>query len=80
MLTISFHGRIGSFRKEDSNVSENVTPKYNLALSQVFRDYSVLFSLYNASDLSCYWTGMNGSKIKIQNAGSLLYAHVIVKT
>ena len=29
---------VGSFSKDDSYSNENVSPKYNLALSQVFRD------------------------------------------
>ena len=31
--------------KDDGYGNENGSPKYNLALSQVFRDYSVLFAL-----------------------------------
>ena len=42
------------FKKQGQRiVNENVTPKYNLALSQVFGDYSVLFTLYNTGELSC---------------------------
>lgn len=39
----------------------------NLALSQVNRDYSVLFILYNTGELSCNWTGTNGFKVKAEN-------------
>ena len=36
-------------------------------LSQVFRDYSTLFTLYNTGELSCTWMGANGFKAKIGN-------------
>ena len=32
------HRLFGSFSKDDGYGNENVSPKYNLALSQVFRD------------------------------------------
>ena len=59
----------GSLSKDDSYGYgyENVIPKYNLALSQVFRDYSVLFTLYNTGELSCNWMGTNGCKVIIGN-------------
>ena len=56
-----------SLSKDDGYGNENVSPKYNLALSQVFRDYSVLFTLYNTGELSCNWMGTNGFKVKIEN-------------
>ena len=34
---------------------------------QVFRDYSVLFTLYNTGELSCNWMGTNGFKVNIEN-------------
>ena len=58
---------IGSLSKDDGYGNENVSPKYNLAPSQVFRDYSVMFTLYNASELSCNWMGTNGFKVKTEN-------------
>ena len=53
--------------KDDGYGNENVSPKYNLALSQVFPDYSVLFTLYSKGELSCDWMGTNGFKVKREN-------------
>ena len=53
--------------KDDGYGNENVSPKYNLALSQVFPDYSVLFTLYSTGELSCDWMGTNGFKVKTEN-------------
>ena len=71
---------VGSQLSEDNgDVDENVTPKYNLALSQVFRDYSVLFVLWNTGDLSCNWMGTNGFKLERQKMnGSFLCGYVVV--
>ena len=57
---------IGSLSKDDGYGKENGSPKYNLALSQVFRDYSVLSTLYNAGELSYNWMGTNGFKVKTE--------------
>ena len=38
-----------------------------LALSQVFRDYSVLFTLKNTGELSRNWITTNGFKVKSEN-------------
>ena len=57
----------GSLSKDDGYGNENGSPKYNLAISQVFRDYSVLFNLHNTSELSCNWMGTNGFKDKTEN-------------
>ena len=46
---------------------QNGSPKYNLALSQVFRDYSVLFTLYNTGELFCNWMDTNGFKVRTEN-------------
>ena len=58
---------IGSLSKDDGYGNKNVSPKYNLALSQLFRDYSVLFTLCNTGELSCNWMGTNGLKVKTEN-------------
>ena len=58
---------VESLSKDDGYGNENVGPKYNLALSQVFRDYFVLFTLYNTGELSCNWMGTNSFKVKIEN-------------
>ena len=44
----------GSLRSTTATVDENVTSKYNmaLALSHVFRDYSVSFTSYNMGKVS----------------------------
>ena len=34
---------------KSGNINENVSPKYNLALSQVSLDYPILFTLYNTA-------------------------------
>ena len=47
--------------------NENVTPKYHLVLSQIVRDYSVLFTRKQYERLSCNWMGTNGLKVKIEN-------------
>ena len=52
--------RARSKRQQDGYSNENAIPKYNLALSQVFRGYSVLFTLCNTGELSCNWMGTNG--------------------
>ena len=54
------------FLVDNGNVYENVSPKYNLTLSQVFRDYSVLCTLYNTGELRCNSMGTNGFKVKIE--------------
>ena len=59
--------KIGILSKDNGNDNKNVTPKYNLVLSQVFHDYLVLFTLYNTGELSCNWMGTNGFKVKIGN-------------
>ena len=51
---------------DDGYGNEKGGPKYNLALSQVFCDYSVLFTLYNAGELSYNWMGTNGFKVKTE--------------
>ena len=51
---------LGSLSKDDGYGNENVIPKYNLAQSQDFHDYSVLFTLYNTGELSCNRMGTNG--------------------
>ena len=56
-----------SRKREEWDKGLNVSPKYNLALWQVFRDYSVLFTLYNTGELSCNWMGANGFKAKTEN-------------
>ena len=54
---------IGSLiRQEQRSGNENVSPKYNLALSQVFREFSILFTLSNKGELSCKWMGANGTR------------------
>ena len=53
--------------KDDGYGNENVIPKHNLALSQVFRDYSVLFTLYITGEPPCNWMGTNGFKVKTEN-------------
>ena len=58
---------IGSLSKDDAYGNKNCSPKYNLALSQIFRDYSVLLTLYNTGELSCNWMGTNGFKVKTEN-------------
>ena len=58
---------VWSLSKDDGYGNKNVSPKYNLALSQVFRDYSVLFTLYNTGELSYTWMGTNGFKVKTEN-------------
>ena len=58
---------LGSLSKDDGYGNENVSSKYNLALWQVFRDYSVFFTLYNAGALSCNWVGTNGVEVKTEN-------------
>ena len=58
---------LGSLSKDDGYGNENVIPKYNLALWQVFRSYSVLFTFYNTGELSCNWMGTNGFKVKTEN-------------
>lgn len=50
-----------------TTATETETSFQNLALSQVNRDYSVLFILYNTGELSCNWTGTNGFKVKAEN-------------
>ena len=45
----------------------NGTPKYNLALSQVFRNYPVLITMSNTGDLSYNCRGTNGFKVEIRN-------------
>ena len=50
----------------------------NLALSQVNRDYSVLFILYNKGELSCNWTGTNGFKVKAENEWFIVIAIFLV--
>ena len=56
----------GSLSKDDGYGNENVSQKYNLALSQVFRD-AVLFTFYNTGELSCNWVDTNGFKVKTEN-------------
>ena len=58
---------VGSLSKDDGYSNENVSPKYNLALSQVFHNHSVLFILYNTGELSCNRMGTNGFKVKSEN-------------
>ena len=36
---------------------EKVTSKYNSALSQIFRVYSILFTLYNTGEVASNWIG-----------------------
>lgn len=43
---------LGTLRSATGTVDENVTSKYNLALSKVFRDYSVSFTSYNMGEVS----------------------------
>ena len=45
--------KLGSLSKDDGYGNENVSPKYNFALSQIFGEHSVLFTLYNTGELSC---------------------------
>ena len=49
---------IGKLSKENGNGNENVTTKYNLALTQIFRDYSVFFTFYYTGELSWNWMGL----------------------
>ena len=44
------YGQYGTELIPRDNGNENVTPKYNLTVTQVFRDYSVLFTLYNMAN------------------------------
>ena len=72
---------IGSLSKDDGYGNKNVSPKYNLALSQLFRDYSVLFTL----GIQANYPAVTGwvrtvLKSKLKMTFSLLYAHVVVKT
>ena len=62
-------GTLGSLSKEDGYSNKNGSPKYNFALSQVFRNYSVLFTQHNTvtGELSCNWMGINGFKVKTEN-------------
>ena len=62
---------IRSSSKENGYGKESVIPKYNLALSQVFRNYSVLFTLYNTFELSRNWICTNGFKVKAEMNDSL---------
>ena len=73
---------IRKFNKDNGNVNKNVTPKYNLAHSQVFREYSVLFTWYNRelkharfwdADGYCYWMGTNSSKAQLENEWFIYY-------
>ena len=54
---------------DNGNVIENVSPKYNLALSQVFRDYSVLFTFICTTQVNYPGTGWVRTvlKSKIEN-------------
>ena len=56
-----------SLSKDDGYGNKNVSPKYNLALSQVFRNYIFLFTLYNTVELCCNWMGTNGLRVKTEN-------------
>ena len=61
MLLLARSAAIGTLRslsKDDGYGNEN------LSLSQVYRNYSVLFALYNTGELSCYWMDTNGFKVK----------------
>ena len=49
----------------DSDVNENLTSKYNFALSQVFRDYSILVTSYIVSKVSLKWIGTRDFRLKI---------------
>ena len=57
---------LGSLRNHDGYGDENVTSKYRFELIQVFRDYSVLFILYNMSEVSYNWIGTDGFEVKNQ--------------
>ena len=52
--------------KDNDYGNENVSPKYNLGLSQVFREYSILFIAYNTGELSSNWMGTNRFKVKTE--------------
>ena len=65
--------------KDDDYGNKNVIPKYNLALSQVFRDYSPLFTLYNIGELCCNWV-RTVLKSKQKMIVPFLCPHVVVKT
>ena len=67
MFTAAPASKLGSLSKDDGYGNENVIPKYNLALLQVFRNYSVLFTFNNTGELSCNWMGTNGFKVKTKN-------------
>ena len=41
------------FKPGQRQRQENITPKYNLALSQVLSNYSVLLTLYNTGEVFC---------------------------
>ena len=44
--------RLGNLRSTSATVDENVTSKYNLSLSKVFRDYLVSLTSYNVGEVS----------------------------
>ena len=43
---------LGTLRSTTGTVDENVTSKSNLAISKVFRDYSVSITSYNMGEVS----------------------------
>ena len=55
---------LGSLRNHDGYGDENVTSKYTFELFLVFRDYSVLFILYNMCEVSYNWIGTDGFEVK----------------
>ena len=59
-LRVSAKGTLSNHEGGFGNYS--ATSKHNLALSYVFRDYSILFTLFNIGEVSCSWT-----ELKITN-------------
>ena len=58
---------IENLRSYQGNCNENVTLKLNFALSQVFCDYSMLFTLYKIGELHFRWLGTNGFHVKTKS-------------
>ena len=71
---------LGSLRNDDGDGNESVISNCNFPLLQLFRDYSYLFNLKNAGELSRVWITVNGVKVKEKKENLLSCGHVLVKT
>ena len=63
-FTVKASQSVGSLRNHDGYGDENVTSKYTFELFYLFRDYSILFALYNMCEVSYNSIGTDGFEVK----------------